>query len=148
MRFFDAKLCFATPLFSKVYSILFNFNLYSIILKVNLLLFFIKYFPKINFQAAALSHYNLINNAIAFTANLNGLLPVVNEDSSFLNVLPLYHVFSFVGGSLIGAYKSVPILFPAPGFNSAAAIKACEDRKCTVLMGTPTMFTGEILERF
>jgi len=92
-------------------------------------------------KAASLSHFNLINNAISLTESLNSLVPSVHENSSFLNVLPLYHVFSFVGGSLIGAHNVVPNIYPAPGFNSSASILACAARKCTYLIGTPTMFT-------
>ena len=93
-------------------------------------------------KAASLSHFNLTNNAISLTRALNVIEPSLNENTSFLNVLPLYHVFSFVGGSLSGAYNCVPNIYPAPGFNSAASIKACADKKCTFLLGTPTMFTG------
>ena len=53
------------------------------------------------------------------------MLKVQNFDSNsiLLNVLPLYHVFSFVAGSLIGSLLSITNIFPAPGFNADLAIK-------------------------
>ena len=59
----------------------------------------------------------------------------MNSESSILNVLPLYHVFSFVGGSLMSAHLNIPTYYPAPGFSSAASILTAEDRKPSHLLG-------------
>ena len=71
----------------------------------------------------------------------NSITPNFDETSTILNILPLYHVFSFVGGSLVGAVLGVPNIYPAPGFNAALSIKAVAARKPTHMIGTPTMFT-------
>jgi acyl-CoA synthetase (AMP-forming)/AMP-acid ligase II len=46
-----------------------------------------------------------------------------------LNVLPLYHIFSFVGGSTVGAILGIPNIYPAPGFNSNLSIKGADFKK-------------------
>ena len=54
-------------------------------------------------KAAALSHYNLVNNGISVNMHCNRLIDNWNTDSIICNVLPLYHVFGFVAGSICGA---------------------------------------------
>ena len=57
-------------------------------------------------KAAGLSHYGLVNNAIGVHdhVNKNGQLSVPGE-TKILNILPLYHVFSYLGGSMQGCYS-------------------------------------------
>ena len=69
-------------------------------------------------KAAGLSHYGLVNNAISVETNANKYADLtVPGESKILNMLPLYHVFSYLGGSMWGAYsmqvyqKSSAILF-------------------------------------
>ena len=54
-------------------------------------------------KAAALSHYNLVNNGISVNMHCNRIIDNWNTDSTICNVLPLYHVFGFVAGSICGA---------------------------------------------
>ena len=54
-------------------------------------------------KAAALSHFNLINNGISVSMHCNRIVDNWNTDSIICNVLPLYHVFGFVAGSICGA---------------------------------------------
>ena len=51
----------------------------------------------------------------------------------------MYHVFGFVGCSLLSAYLKSEVVFPHPGFSSDAALNATEARATTVMLGTPTM---------
>merc|ERR1712227_73070 len=95
-------------------------------------------------KAAALSHYSLTNNARVIDILCNSKVQNFDETSVLLNILPLYHVFSFVAGSLIGSLSRITNVFPAPGFNADLAIKAAEKRKTTHCIGTPTMFTDMI----
>jgi len=74
-------------------------------------------------KAAALSHYNITNNARVIEQISNSIKQNMDTNSIILNVLPLYHVFSYVGGSLLGTYLGIPNIYPAPGFNAALSIK-------------------------
>jgi hypothetical protein len=78
------------------------------------------------------SELEKVNNAISSANYGEGTL---NSESSILNVLPLYHVFSFVGGSLVSTHLKIPSYYPAPGFSSAASILTTEDRKPSHLLG-------------
>ena len=59
-------------------------------------------------KAAALSHFNLINNGISVSMHCNRIVDNWNTDSIICNVLPLYHVFGFVAGSICGAIMNAP----------------------------------------
>ena len=54
-------------------------------------------------KAAALSHYNLVNSGLSMNMHCNRIINNWNTDSIICNVLPLYHVFGFVFGSICGA---------------------------------------------
>ena len=92
-------------------------------------------------KAAALTHYNLVNNAKSLVEHLNKFRYCYHDDMVTCNVLPLYHIFSFVAGSLCGAMHTSTNVYPAPGFSAEASIAAIEKRQCNYLIGTPTMFT-------
>ena len=118
-----------------------------------------------NPKAAALSHFNMINNAQSVIDISNKTfyedptqdhsLPMPLCEHTVWNCLvPLYHVFGFVGVSvlstmikcemgkenpIIGHHRKSILGFPHPGFNSDAALNAIEARGATVMSGTPTM---------
>ena len=92
-------------------------------------------------KAAALTHFNIVNNAKSLTEHINLFEPSLNENTITANVLPLYHIFGFVAGSLTGALNTQTNVYPAPGFSAEHSIKSIEKRGCTMLIGTPTMFT-------
>ena len=91
----------------------------------------------------------MINNAISIIPvadkawaddPLQGHLPPPLTDQSVWNcLLPLYHVFGFVGCSTLSAYLKSEIVFAHPGFSSDAALNATEARGTTIMCGTPTM---------
>ena len=54
-------------------------------------------------------------------------------------LVPLYHVFGFVGVSVLGALCKCEVGFPHPGFSSDMALNGIEARGATVMSGTPTM---------
>ena len=59
-------------------------------------------------KAAALTHYGIVNNArsIQFVGNQHcqeGDVMMSDEDTVIINNLPLYHVFSFTAGGVLGA---------------------------------------------
>ena len=50
----------------------------------------------------------------------------MNENSILVNVLPLYHVFSYCNGSVQGVLTGCPNIYPGPGFNAKSAITSTE----------------------
>jgi len=94
-------------------------------------------------KAAALSHFNLVNNAFSIRENgdynLNPGEIFMGESSVLCNVLPLYHVFGFTGGNLLSTLTNATALYPAPGFNADATLVALDQFGGSNIIGTPTM---------
>ncbi|XP_076352385.1 medium-chain acyl-CoA ligase ACSF2, mitochondrial-like isoform X1 [Tachypleus tridentatus] len=87
-------------------------------------------------KAASLSHFNLINNAVVFTNRVT--IPGVNEVDCI--PVPLFHAFGCVGGVVSTIIKHKLAVFPSAFFDSLETLKAMEKERCTLVMGTPTMF--------
>ena len=66
-------------------------------------------------KAAALTHFNITNTGRAGAYHQNSIIHHYDENIITINVLPLYHVFSFTIGSVQGAYLGSVNIFPAPG---------------------------------
>ena len=94
-------------------------------------------FPK----GATLSHRNILNNgffvgeACGYTSADRVCIPV-----------PFYHCFGMVLGNLACTTHGAAMVVPSAGFDAAAALRACEQERCTSLYGVPTMFIAELGE--
>jgi long-chain acyl-CoA synthetase len=85
-------------------------------------------------KGAMLTHRNLISNALAFAATIQG----VTQDV-FLTALPLFHIYGMTTS------MTVPISLGAkmvlmPKFEPAKACQAIEQHEVTVFCGVPTMY--------
>ncbi len=58
--------------------------------------------------------------------------------------VPLYHCFGMVMGNLAATSHGAAVVYPAPGFDPAATLRAVQDERCTSLYGVPTMFIAEL----
>lgn len=87
-------------------------------------------------KAATLTNKNLVNNVIGFGKRTGMCLP---EQIYNVNV-PLFHCFGSVLGTLSSLIFQNTCVFPAPKFSAQAGIDATFKEKCTVQMGTPTMY--------
>ncbi|OQR77068.1 acyl-CoA synthetase family member 2, partial [Tropilaelaps mercedesae] len=88
-------------------------------------------------KAVPLTHHNTVNNARTI-----GEWSGVAEDPTAavcLNV-PLMHCFGCIIGSLSSVIHGAKLVMPAPRFNAVAALDAIKTHKCTMLLGTPTMY--------
>ena len=94
-------------------------------------------FPK----GATLSHRNILNNGF-FVGEACGYTPA---DRVCIPV-PFYHCFGMVLGNLACTTHGAAMVVPSPGFDAAAALRACEQERCTSLYGVPTMFIAELGE--
>ena len=63
-----------------------------------------------------MSHFNLVNNVHAINErgnfNLRDGQSFMGGDSVLVNLLPLYHVFGFTGGSLLSTLKGATSVYP------------------------------------
>ncbi|MXZ79145.1 MAG: AMP-binding protein [Acidimicrobiia bacterium] len=94
-------------------------------------------FPK----GATLSHRNILNNGF-FVGEACGYTPA---DRVCIPV-PFYHCFGMVLGNLACTTHGAAMVVPSAGFDAAAALRTCEQERCTSLYGVPTMFIAELGE--
>ncbi|MBO9499524.1 MAG: AMP-binding protein [Novosphingobium sp.] len=86
-------------------------------------------------KGATLSHHNILNNGY-FVGRGMGL----GEGDRICIPVPLYHCFGMVMGNLASITHGAAMVYPAPGFDPEAVLRAVETERCTALYGVPTMF--------
>ncbi|HEU4331612.1 MAG TPA: AMP-binding protein [Lapillicoccus sp.] len=91
-------------------------------------------FPK----GATLSHRNILNNGYFV-----GELCRYTEADRVCIPVPFYHCFGMVMGNLACSTHGAAMIIPAPGFDPAKTLQACQDERATSLYGVPTMFIAE-----
>ncbi len=91
-------------------------------------------FPK----GATLSHTNILNNGY-----LVGEMCDYTEQDRVCIPVPFYHCFGMVMGNLACTSHGAAMIIPAPGFDPALTLQACQDERATSLYGVPTMFIAE-----
>uniref|UniRef100_A0A8C3UJU1 Medium-chain acyl-CoA ligase ACSF2, mitochondrial n=1 Tax=Catharus ustulatus TaxID=91951 RepID=A0A8C3UJU1_CATUS len=87
-------------------------------------------------KGATLSHRNIVNNA-----NLIGVrLGITHQETRCGLPAPLYHCLASVGGCMVMALHGTSCIFSSPSFEGKAALEAVSREKCSLLLGTPTMY--------
>ncbi|NWR47403.1 ACSF2 synthetase, partial [Regulus satrapa] len=89
-------------------------------------------------KGATLSHRNIVNNA-----NLAGMRLGITDQVGLMRTgipAPLYHCLASVGGCMVMALHGTSCIFSSPSFEGKAALEAVSREKCSLLLGTPTMF--------
>lgn len=86
-------------------------------------------------KGVTLSHHNILNNGAA-VGRRAGMMP---GDRLCIPV-PLYHCFGMVMGNLACVAHGVTMVYPTPGFDAEASLRAIEAERCTHCYGVPTMF--------
>jgi long-chain acyl-CoA synthetase len=86
-------------------------------------------------KGAMLTHANLVSNALAFAAWINGA-----EEDTFLAALPLFHIYGMTTS------MNVPISLAAkmvllPKFESVTVLETIQRHSVTVFCGVPTMYS-------
>lgn len=87
-------------------------------------------FPK----GVMLTHYNILNNGKA----VGDCMKLTHEDKLCLAV-PLFHCFGLVLG-VMACLTHATSMVVLPYFRPQDVLEACQNEKCTVLHGVPTMF--------
>ena len=90
-------------------------------------------------KGATLSHRNIMNNAYFV-----GLSMGLKAGDRLCVPVPLYHCFGMVMSNLACVVHGATIVYPSPGFDPLAVLKAVQAERCTALHGVPTMFIAEL----
>lgn len=86
-------------------------------------------------KGATLSHRNILNNGYFVGRGME-----LSADDRICIPVPLYHCFGMVMGNLASLTHGAAMVYPAPGFDPEAALRAVAAERCTALYGVPTMF--------
>jgi fatty-acyl-CoA synthase len=92
-----------------------------------------------NPKGAALTHYNILNNANQVAAGMR-----LTEQDRLCIPVPMYHCFGMVLGELACVTRGAAAVFPAEAFEAGAVLETVEAEHCTALHGVPTMFIAEL----
>jgi fatty-acyl-CoA synthase len=92
-----------------------------------------------NPKGAALTHYNILNNANQVAAGMR-----LTEQDRLCIPVPMYHCFGMVLGKLACVTRGAAAVFPAEAFEAGAVLETVEAEHCTALHGVPTMFIAEL----
>lgn len=90
-------------------------------------------------KAAALTHYNILNNAFQIGERMN-----LQPEDRLCNAPPLFHCFGLVIGNLASWVHGASVVYPSEGFDAHAALRAIASERCTAVHGVPTMFIAEL----
>ncbi|KAK7582443.1 hypothetical protein V9T40_013888 [Parthenolecanium corni] len=91
-------------------------------------------------KGAMLSHFNVINNSY-FTSKR---MLLREKHHTICLQVPFFHTFGTVLGILVAIQSGATIVLPSLKFSPSKSIDAIIKEKCTVVYGTPTMFTDLI----
>ncbi|RSY88744.1 AMP-binding protein [Sphingomonas koreensis] len=86
-------------------------------------------------KGATLSHRNILNNGYFVGCGMG-----LSAQDRICIPVPLYHCFGMVMGNLASLTHGAAMVYPAPGFDPEAALRAVAAERCTALYGVPTMF--------
>ena len=86
-------------------------------------------------KGAMLTHLNLVSNAVAFAAWINGA-----SSDTFLAALPLFHIYGMTTSMTVPVSLAAKMVL-LPRFNPTAALETIQRHKVTVFCGVPTMYS-------
>ena len=89
-------------------------------------------------KGATLTHYNIINNAIACARVMK-----FSPGEALCIPVPLYHCFGMVLGNLAATAYGVTMVFPGEGFDPVETLSALEQERCTAVHGVPDHVFGD-----
>ncbi|KAL1139665.1 hypothetical protein AAG570_006643 [Ranatra chinensis] len=88
-------------------------------------------------KAAVLSHFNIVNNSYFFGKRLG----LHKKEHRICLQVPLFHTFGSTIGILGAINHGATLVMPSPKFSARSTIEAIKRARCSVIYGTPTMYT-------
>jgi long-chain acyl-CoA synthetase len=88
-------------------------------------------------KAAMLTHTNLVSNALAFAAWIQGTA----AQETFLTALPLFHIYGMTTSLTVPISLAAKIVLMSK-FEPAKALETIQKHKVTVFCGVPTMYAA------
>lgn len=92
-----------------------------------------------NPKGAALTHYNILNNARQTARGMN-----FTENDRLIIPVPMYHCFGMVLGKLACVSTGAAAIFPSDAFDPDSVLQTVAEERATALHGVPTMFIAEL----
>ncbi|CAD5226925.1 unnamed protein product [Bursaphelenchus xylophilus] len=87
-------------------------------------------------KASALTHHNVLNNALSVGRRMG-----LNKERQNICVpVPLHGAFGAVLGSLNSVLHYSTCVLPCSRFSASGVLQSIQDRSCSVVLSTPTMF--------
>jgi len=86
-------------------------------------------------KGAMLSHFNLVSNAVAFAAWIQG-----SAEDTFLVALPLFHIYGMTTSMTVPVSLAAKMVL-LPSFEPTAALETIQRQRVTVFCGVPTMYS-------
>uniref|UniRef100_A0A182NT90 Medium-chain acyl-CoA ligase ACSF2, mitochondrial n=1 Tax=Anopheles dirus TaxID=7168 RepID=A0A182NT90_9DIPT len=87
-------------------------------------------------KAALMSHFGFVNNGI----HIGHRNELDRKPHRMCVQVPLFHAFGMVIASMAGLSYGSTLVLPAAGFKAADSLAAIVRERCTVVLGTPTMY--------
>jgi long-chain acyl-CoA synthetase len=86
-------------------------------------------------KGSMLTHLNLVSNAVAFAAWING-----SAEDTFLAALPLFHIYGMTTSMTVPVSLAAKMVL-LPRFELASALETIQRHQVTVFCGVPTMYS-------
>ncbi|KFB41496.1 AGAP008557-PA-like protein [Anopheles sinensis] len=87
-------------------------------------------------KAALMSHFGFVNNGI----HIGRRNELDRKEHRMCVQVPLFHAYGMVIATMAGMSHGATVVLPAAGFKAADSLAAIIREKCTVILGTPTMY--------
>ncbi|XP_067144098.1 medium-chain acyl-CoA ligase ACSF2, mitochondrial-like [Centruroides vittatus] len=89
-----------------------------------------------NPKAATTSHFQLVNNSIAFARKME----LDKEHVVLCLQLPLFHAFGNIMGPMMTLQLGGKCVIPSEVFHTPSSLKSIQNERCTLVYGVPTMY--------
>ncbi|KAK5645291.1 hypothetical protein RI129_006591 [Pyrocoelia pectoralis] len=91
-------------------------------------------------KAVCSSHFQLVNNSYMISKRLD----LADGQHIFCVQSPLFHVLGAIGCILTATQVGAKLVLAAPMYDSKEILKALEQERCTLILGTPTLYVDLI----
>ncbi|XP_063917984.1 medium-chain acyl-CoA ligase ACSF2, mitochondrial-like [Zophobas morio] len=87
-------------------------------------------------KAALTTHFKMVNNGFL----LGKKIELSNKYHKICVQLPPFHIYGTLSGIVASLHHGSTIVLPTNGYQPSKALDVIKNEKCTVLIGTPTMY--------